>query len=69
MAVRVSQVRTTSAGRQFDKLDKPAQQRLADLIRRIESLADPRVIGAALHGPLKEFWKFRAGDWCRNAAG
>ncbi len=52
-----------SAGRQFEKLDKPVKRRIEGLIERLESLTDPRTIGDALHGDLKAHWKFRAGDW------
>ena len=58
-----------TADRQFDKLDKPVQRRIESLIERIESLADPRAIGEALHGDkLGEFWKYRAGDWRLRAS-
>ena len=52
-----------AADRQFDKLDKPVQRRIQSFIERLESLNDPRAIGAALHGDLKERWKYRTGDW------
>lgn len=58
-----------TADRQFHKLDKPVQRRIVNLIERIESLADPRAIGEALHGDkLSEFWKYRAGDWRLRAS-
>lgn len=51
------------AERQLGKLDPQVQRRIGELTERLESLADPRAIGEALHGDLKEFWKYRAGDW------
>ena len=40
------------------------QRRIAVLIGKIETLADPRSIGEALHGDkLGSFWKYRVGDW------
>ena len=51
------------AERQLGKLDPQVQRRVGELIDRLESLADPRAIGEALHGDLKDFWKYRAGDW------
>ncbi len=58
-----------TAERQFGKLDKPVQRRIESLVERIESLADPRTIGEALHGDtLGEYWKYRAGDWRLRAS-
>lgn len=54
---------TKPAKRQLDKLDRPVQQQIGNLVDRIERLADPRSIGEALHGNLKGLWKYRAGDW------
>lgn len=54
---------TDDAAKIFDRLDKPVKERLQGLFDRMESLADPRTIGEALHGDLKSFWKYRAGDW------
>ena len=30
---------------------------------RVAVLNDPRSIGEALHGDLRDNWKYRAGDW------
>ena len=30
---------------------------------RVAALNDPRSIGEALHGDLRDNWKYRAGDW------
>ena len=49
--------------RRFDRLHKSVQRRVSALIERLEALDDPRAIGEALHGDLKEYWKYRAGDW------
>ena len=54
---------SNSAGRQFEKLDTPVKRRIEGLIERLESIADPRTVGDALHGDLKAHWKYRAGDW------
>ena len=54
---------TDDVAKVFDRLDKPVKERLQALFERLESLADPRTIGEALHGPLKGKWKYRAGEW------
>lgn len=51
------------AQRQLDKLDRPIASRIIKLMDRVQELPDPRAIGEALHGGLKAFWKYRAGDW------
>ena len=51
------------AQRQIDKLDRPVAARIIKLMDRVQELPDPRAIGEALHGDLKDFWKYRAGDW------
>lgn len=33
------------------------------LYRRIAPLENPRVIGEALHGNLRAYWKYRVGDY------
>ena len=57
-----------AARKQMKKLDGPVRERIGALIDHIESLADPRSIGEALHGDLGEYWKYRAGDWRVRAA-
>lgn len=54
---------TDVAAKFFDRLDKSVKERLQGLFDRLESLADPRTIGEALHGELKGKWKYRAGEW------
>lgn len=53
------------ADRQFNKLDRPTQQSIADFIdHRLSVVDDPRSLGRALSGPhLGKFWRFRVGDY------
>ena len=53
-----------SAERELEKLALEAANRiLRFLFRRVASLDDPRVIGAALKGAsLGDFWRYRVGD-------
>ena len=54
-----------AAERQFGKLDRSNQQRIASFIdQRLMTLVDPRVLGQALKGTrLGSFWRFRVGDY------
>ncbi len=55
---------TKQAEKQFGKLDRPVQQRIADFLsHRIQSLDDPRQLGKALQGKLSEYWSYRVGDY------
>lgn len=52
------------ARKAIKKLDKQIQVSILKFLR--EKLAihkDPRQLGAALHGKLKSFWKYRVGDY------
>ena len=52
------------AQRELDKLDKPVARRISKfLYERIAGLDDPRKIGERLQGTLREFWKYRVGDY------
>ncbi|MGO9126279.1 MAG: type II toxin-antitoxin system RelE family toxin [Terriglobales bacterium] len=55
---------STNASKQLNKLDKPIADRILRFLReRVETLDDPRAIGAKLQGTLSEFWKYRVGDY------
>ena len=50
--------------KELSQLDKPAQQRILRFLRqRIENEEDPRRLGGPLHGPQKDLWKYRIGDY------
>jgi mRNA interferase RelE/StbE len=49
---------------QLEKLDKSVSRRILKfLYERVEKLDDPRTIGGRLQGTLREFWKYRVGDY------
>ena len=53
-----------SAEKQLAKLDKQIAQRIIKYLReRIAPLEDPRDQGESLKGPLREYWKYRVGDY------
>lgn len=45
------------------KLDRQVAARILKFMDRVAALQDPRSIGEALHGNLRDYWKYRAGDW------
>jgi len=52
------------ARRELEKLDKAISDRILKFLReRIARLDDPRTIGERLQGPLRQFWKYRVGDY------
>ena len=53
-----------SAERQLAKLDKQIARRITKYLReRIAPLEDPRSLGEGLKGLLREYWKYRVGDY------
>ncbi len=56
---------TATARTQLRKLDKRMARRIVDYMNeRVARLGDPRNLGKALTGPLRELWRYRVGD-CR----
>ena len=52
------------ARRELEKLDKTASGRILRFLHeRIGTLDDPRKVGERLQGTLREFWKYRVGDY------
>jgi mRNA interferase RelE/StbE len=52
------------AQKQLDDLDKPVSSRIVKFLRlRVEQLDDPRQIGEPLTGPLRNYWRYRVGDY------
>jgi mRNA interferase RelE/StbE len=52
------------ARRELEKLDKTVSDRILRFLHeRIETLEDPRKLGECLQGTLREFWKYRVGDY------
>lgn len=50
------------AAKEFRKLDKTIQKRIAALVDRVEASVNPRFSGKALKGNDKE-WRYRVGDY------
>jgi mRNA interferase RelE/StbE len=53
-----------TARRELEKLDKSISDRILKFLHeRIAALDDPRRIGERLQGTLRQFWKYRVGDY------
>ena len=52
------------AARELAKMDRMTQRVIIAKMRRIvEESCDPRASGKALSGNLREYWRYRVGDW------
>ena len=52
------------AEKQLKRFDPKHQRRLIKFLReRIATSENPRLLGQALKGSLKTFWKYRVGDY------
>lgn len=52
------------ARRELEKFDKSVSDRILKSLReRVAPLDDPRTVGERLHGPLRQYWKYRIGDY------
>ena len=52
------------ANKEFNKLDRPVQKKISTYIsNQLICNQNPRQFGHSLKGKLKEFWRFRAGDY------
>ena len=52
------------AEKQLARIDRPFAQRIVTFLReRIASAEDPRRLGKPLKGVLREFWRYRIGDY------
>ncbi len=52
------------ARRELEKLDKSVSNRILKFLReRVAALDNPRTIGERLRGPLRQYWKYRIGDY------
>lgn len=52
------------AKRQLKKLDRQTARRIVDFLdHRIADLDNPREMGGALNGLLREYWRYRVGDY------
>lgn len=61
---KFSAIFSPQAEKQMDKLDASVRRRIARWVK--DNLADcenPRLYGDALHNVLKEYWRYRVGDY------
>lgn len=50
--------------KEIASLDKPIQKRIVTFLKeKLAKITNPRSIGEALQGELKNFWKYRIGDY------
>ena len=55
---------TPEAEKQLARIDRQSAQRIVKFLReRIATAEDPRSHGKALKGVLREFWRYRVGDY------
>ena len=54
---------TRTAKKSLEKLDRNIQKRILDFLSDLETLENPRVKGKSLKGELKEYWRYRVGDY------
>ena len=52
-----------SAKKELSKLDKPIAKKLVEFLQNLGSYEDPRHKGKQLKDKLKEFWRYRVGDY------
>ncbi|WP_077369928.1 type II toxin-antitoxin system RelE family toxin [Anaerosalibacter sp. Marseille-P3206] len=53
-----------NADKQLKKIDKTQQRIIVNwIIKNLENTNDPRVFGKALKGNLKDYWRYRVGDY------
>ena len=55
---------TSEAEKQLGKIDRQSSKRIINFLReRVATAEDPRSLGKALKGVLREFWRYRVGDY------
>lgn len=52
-----------SVKKSLEKLDRSIQKRILDFLSELEILDNPRIKGKSLKGDLKEYWRYRVGDY------
>lgn len=49
---------------ELKRLDSKTRKRIADYLgKRVQQSENPRLLGKRLQGTLKEYWRFRVGDY------
>ncbi|WP_297286217.1 type II toxin-antitoxin system RelE/ParE family toxin [uncultured Brachyspira sp.] len=54
---------TKTAKKSLEKLDITIQKRILDFLSELEILDNPRIKGKSLKGNLKEYWRYRVGNY------
>jgi mRNA interferase RelE/StbE len=55
---------TPEAEKQLSKIDRQSAKRIINFLsERIAPVEDPRTAGKALKGVLREFWRYRVGNY------
>ena len=55
---------TPEAEKQLGKIDRQSAKRIINFLReRIATAEDPRSLGKAQKGVLRDFWRYRVGDY------
>jgi mRNA interferase RelE/StbE len=55
---------TSTAAKQFSKLDKPVKERIISFLEnRLAATDNPKQSGKALQGALSEYWAYRVGSY------
>jgi len=53
-----------NADKQLRKIDKTQQRIIVNwIVKNLENTNDPRAFGKALKGNLKDYWRYRVGDY------
>ena len=54
---------TKTAKKSLEKLDRTIQKMILDFLSELKILDNPRIKGKSLKGNLKEYWRYRVGDY------
>ena len=54
---------TKTAKKSLEKLDRTTQKRILYFLSELEILDNLRIKGKSLKGELKEYWRYRVGDY------
>ncbi|MEI0580940.1 type II toxin-antitoxin system RelE/ParE family toxin [Brachyspira pilosicoli] len=54
---------TKTAKKSLEKLDRTTQKRILYFLSKLEILDNPIIKGKSLKGELKEYWRYRVGDY------
>lgn len=64
MEIKYKVVIEKNAIKQLGKLDKSQQRMIyACLKKNLEGTSNPRVLGKSLKGKLRDYWRYRVGDY------